>query len=30
MHEGMRKVEASGYTRYHKTLWNKIGSDQTS
>ena len=30
MLEGGRKVEATGSTRYHITLWNKIGTDCTS
>ena len=30
MQEGGRNVEATGSTRYHITLWNKIGSDRTS
>ena len=30
MLEGGRKVEATGSTRFQKTLWNKIGSDRTS
>ena len=32
MQEGSRKVkvEATGSTRYHITLWNKSGSDRTS
>ena len=30
MQEGERKVEATGSTRFHNTLWKKIGSDRTS
>ena len=32
MQEGRQKVkvEATGSTRYHITLWNKIGHDRTS
>ena len=30
MQEGERKVEATGSTRFHITLWNKIGSDRAS
>ena len=30
MQEGGRKVEATSSTRFHITLWNIIGSDQTS
>ena len=30
MQEGGRKVEAAGSTRFHNTLWKKIGSDCTS
>ena len=30
MQEGGKKVEATGSTRYHITLWNKVGSDRTS
>ena len=29
MQEGRGKVEGIGSTRYHITLWNKIGSDST-
>ena len=29
MQEGRRTVEGTGSTRYHNTLWNKIGSDRT-
>ena len=28
--EGGRRVEMTGSTRFHKTLWNKIGSNRTS
>ena len=28
--EGGRKVEATGSTRFHNTLWNKFGLDRTS
>ena len=28
MQEGGRKFEATGSTRYHITLWNKVGSDR--
>ena len=27
MQEGKRKVQTPGCTRFHKTSWNKIGSD---
>ena len=30
MQEGERKVEATGSTRFHNILWNKIGSDRSS
>ena len=30
MQEGERKVEATGSTRFHITLWNKVASDRTS
>ena len=30
MQEGERKVEATGSTRFHNTLWNKIGSNGTT
>ena len=30
MQGGGRKIEATGCTRFHNTLWNKIGSDRTS
>ena len=29
MQEGGEKVEATGSTRFHNTLWNKIGLDRT-
>ena len=28
--EGGQRVEVTGSTRFHKTLWNKIGSNRTS
>ena len=30
MQDGEQKVEATDSTRFHNTLWNKIGSDRTS
>ena len=30
MRERGQKVGAAGHTRFHNTLWNKIGSDCTS
>ena len=30
MQDGGQKVEATVSTRFHNTLWNKIGSDRTS
>ena len=29
MREGERKVKVTGSSRFHITLWNKIGSDDT-
>ena len=30
MQEGGQKVEATGSTRFHIILWNKLDSDRTS